>query len=132
MGDLAPSVRDADLLAAFSAHYAAAYEAHVVTDATTGRPKGFGFVRFSDEAQRDEAIHGLGGVALHGRALRLSVASRRTAPQGGGAGAAGAAPQAFTQVRFPARTLTRLCASVRRAGRALARQRLTCGCVRAG
>jgi RNA recognition motif-containing protein len=67
----------------------------VITDPATGRPKGYGFVRFSSEADRDRALE-MQGFNLGGRPIRVSLATARrsgAAGSGGsGSGAAGAAP----------------------------------------
>jgi RNA recognition motif-containing protein len=83
VGDLALSVTDADLLSFFQSHYPSAFEAHVVMDVTSGLSKGFGFVRFTNESQRDEAINHMTGLPLHGRSLRVRVAAKRQAGSGG-------------------------------------------------
>jgi RNA recognition motif-containing protein len=99
IGDLAQSVTDTELLQLFQGHYPSAFEARVVSDATTGHPKGFGFVRFSDEGQRDRAIQEMHGSLLHGRALRVSIAAKRSAT--GAASEHSAFSQGVSEVRCP-------------------------------
>jgi RNA recognition motif-containing protein len=82
VGDLAPSVTDSDLLALFQSHYPSVFEAHVVTDIASGLSKGFGFVRFTAEGERDQAILHMTGLPVHGRTLRVSVAAKRQAGAG--------------------------------------------------
>ena len=61
--------------------------AKVVTDAGSGRSKGFGFVRFSSAAERDEALVAMNGFVLCGRPMRISLAApKKPAVQGGGGG----------------------------------------------
>jgi RNA recognition motif. (a.k.a. RRM, RBD, or RNP domain) len=115
VGDLAHSVTDAELLALFQAHYPSAFEARVVTDAATSTPKGFGFVRFAHEQERDRAISEMHGVALQGRSLRVSVAAKRQAAAGGVERSAFS--RAVTQVRTlhlqgHACTMTMACCNV--------------------
>ncbi len=62
--------------------YGAVERVNVVTDRDTGRSRGFAFVEMSDSAQADQAIAGLNGVTLEGRALNVNEAHPK--PQGGG------------------------------------------------
>jgi hypothetical protein len=59
----------------------------VITDPTTGRSKGYGFVRFASEPERDRALE-MQGFNLSGRPIRVSLATARRAAGGGGAAAA--------------------------------------------
>lgn len=52
----------------------------VITDPLTGRTKGFGFVRFADEKERDEAIQEMAGTVINDRPIRVSTATARRAP----------------------------------------------------
>ena len=61
----------------------------VITDAATGRSKGYGFVRFASELERDRALE-MQGFALAGRPIRVSLATARRNAAAGGAGAGGA------------------------------------------
>lgn len=60
---------------------------NLVTDRETGRSRGFAFVEMSDYAQADQAIAGLNGANLDGRALNVNEARPKT--QGGGGGGFG-------------------------------------------
>lgn len=51
--------------------------AKIVTDKTTGRSKGFGFVEMADEEAAANAIRELNGKPLVDRPLRLSLAQER-------------------------------------------------------
>lgn len=51
--------------------------AKIVTDKTTGRSKGFGFVEMADEEAASNAIRELNGKPLIDRPLRLSLAQER-------------------------------------------------------
>jgi RNA recognition motif-containing protein len=51
--------------------------AKIVTDKTTGRSKGFGFVEMADEEAANNAIRELNGKPLLDRPLRLSLAQER-------------------------------------------------------
>jgi cold-inducible RNA-binding protein len=61
----------------------------LVTDRDTGRSRGFAFVEMSDAAQADQAINGLNGAELDGRALNVNEARPKTGGSGGGGGRGG-------------------------------------------
>jgi RNA recognition motif-containing protein len=49
----------------------------VITDPATARSKGFGFVRFGDEAERNQALQTMTGQMISGRAIRVSHATTK-------------------------------------------------------
>ena len=56
-------------------------EANLVTDRTTGRPRGFGFVTMSSPEEAQKAIDALNGKEMGGRAFTVNVARpRESAP----------------------------------------------------
>lgn len=60
----------------------------IVTDRDTGRARGFGFVEMSVNAEADQAITGLNGRDMDGRALNVNEALPRENRGGfGGSGA---------------------------------------------
>ncbi|TYJ20772.1 hypothetical protein E1A91_A08G019300v1 [Gossypium mustelinum] len=75
VGDLAPDVTDYLLQETFRAHYPSVRGAKVVTDPNTGRSKGYGFVKFSDETERNRAMTDMNGVYCSTRAMRISAAT---------------------------------------------------------
>lgn len=48
----------------------------IVYDRETGRPRGFAFVEFSEEAGAQRAVEQLNGVAFNGRNLRVNYANK--------------------------------------------------------
>ncbi|KAL8757607.1 MAG: hypothetical protein Q9199_002083 [Rusavskia elegans] len=64
-------------------------EAIVVKDRDTGRSRGFGFVRFAQEQNADEAASAMNNVEFDGRTIRVDKASERGAGGGGGGGGGG-------------------------------------------
>lgn len=63
-------------------------EAVVVKDRDTGRSRGFGFVRFSQDEDAQKAIASMNNVEFDGRTIRVDKASDN-GPRGGGGGFGG-------------------------------------------
>lgn len=56
----------------------------LMTDRETGRSRGFAFVEMSDSQEADQAIAGLNGTDLGGRAINVNEARPKTdRPHGG-------------------------------------------------
>ncbi len=55
--------------------YGTVTSVNLITDRDTGRPRGFGFVEMEDGA--DDAIDGLNGTDMGGRALKINEAKPR-------------------------------------------------------
>jgi len=64
-------------------------EAVVVKDRDTGRSRGFGFVRFANDADADSAMQALNNEEFDGRRIRVDKASDRAGGGGGGGGGRG-------------------------------------------
>ncbi|KAI9193793.1 hypothetical protein LWI28_000220 [Acer negundo] len=75
VGDLAPDVTDYLLQETFRAQYPSVRGAKVVTDPNTGRSKGYGFVKFLDENERNRAMTEMNGVLCSTRPMRISAAT---------------------------------------------------------
>ncbi len=88
VGNLDFKVTENDLQDAFAAH-GTVIEANLVTDRTTGRPRGFAFVTMSTPEEAQKAIDALNGKELGGRALNVNVARPREERPGGGGGGRG-------------------------------------------
>jgi RNA recognition motif-containing protein len=70
------------------AEYGEVTRVNVITDRETGRPRGFCFVEMADNSAAQEAIKGLNGTELGGRALKVNEARPKT-DRGGGGGRGG-------------------------------------------
>jgi RNA recognition motif-containing protein len=71
------------------AEIGAVESAQIITDRTTGRSKGFGFVQMSDDEAADKAIQQFNGRELNGRTLTVNEArpmEKRSFGGGGGGG----------------------------------------------
>jgi RNA recognition motif-containing protein len=88
VGNLAYSVRDESLQQAFSA-FGTVTSAKVMMDRESGRSKGFGFVEMGSDAEAQEAIRGMNGQALEGRAIVVNEARPREERPGGFGGGGG-------------------------------------------
>ncbi|KAJ2852298.1 hypothetical protein IWW36_000441 [Coemansia brasiliensis] len=80
VGDLAPEVTDVQLVQEFRCRYASVRAAKVVMDSVTMLPRGYGFVRFSDEADRQRALVEMQGHIIGSRAIRVSTATPKRTP----------------------------------------------------
>ena len=76
VGNLSYDTTAEQLRTAFSA-YGEIDSVRMVTDRDTGRPKGFGFVEMSNNAQAQAAIDGLNGKELDGRQIKVNEARPR-------------------------------------------------------
>ncbi|XP_074292513.1 polyadenylate-binding protein RBP47B'-like [Silene latifolia] len=80
VGDLAPDVSDYLLQETFRALYPSVRGAKVVTDPSTGRSKGYGFVKFADEMERNRAMTEMNGQYCLSRPMRISAATPKKTP----------------------------------------------------
>ena len=86
VGNLDFKVTENDLQDAFAAH-GTVVEANLVTDRTTGRPRGFAFVTMSSPEEAQKAIEALNGKELGGQTINVSIARpRQNRPAGRGGG----------------------------------------------
>lgn len=84
IGGLAWHTEDATLRQKFE-EYGPIEEAVVVKDRDTGRSRGFGFVRYTQEADAQKAITAMNNIEFDGRTIRVDKASD-SGPRGGGGG----------------------------------------------
>ncbi len=85
VGNLSFSTTEAQLRELFAAH-GEVTSASLVMDRETGRPRGFGFVEFSNDDHARAAMAALGGKNVDGRDLTVNEAKPR---EGGGGGRGG-------------------------------------------
>ncbi len=88
VGNLSFSTSEAQLRELFSAH-GEVTSATLVMDRETGRPRGFGFVEFSNDEHARAAMAALGGKNVDGRDLTVNEAKPREGGGGGGRGGFG-------------------------------------------
>lgn len=86
VGNLSYQTTQDELHAAF-AQYGNVERVSIITDRDTGQPRGFGFVEMSDPQEAQNAIAGLNGAELNGRAMNVNEARPKAA--GGGYGGRG-------------------------------------------
>ena len=79
VGNLSYNTTDDDLKDAFE-KFGTVESAVVVKDKIDGRSKGFGFVEMSSESEAKEAIDGMDGQELNGRAVKVNESKPR--PEG--------------------------------------------------
>jgi len=84
VGNLSYQVTQDDLSAVF-AEYGTVTRVQLPIDRETGRPRGFGFVEMSSDAEESAAIDALDGAEWMGRDLRVNKAKpRENKPSSGG------------------------------------------------
>ena len=88
VGNLSYQTTEMDLRDLFGQHGTVA-DAKLVMDRDTGRPRGFGFVEMSTDAEATAAIAALNGHDVQGRALNVNEAQERSSGGGGGGGRGG-------------------------------------------
>ncbi len=78
VGNLPWSATEEDVRAAFEA-YGEVTSVKLIEDRETGRPRGFGFVEMSNDAEALEAIDALDGKDFGGRNMKVNEAKPREA-----------------------------------------------------
>ncbi|KAI5961616.1 NGR1 [Candida pseudojiufengensis] len=78
VGDLSASTTEAHLLAFFQKSFPDSIKTvRVMTDPISGKSRCFGFVRFTDESERQRALTEMNGIWFAGRPLRVALATPR-------------------------------------------------------
>jgi len=78
VGDLAAEVSDYLLLTTFQQRYPSCKAAKVVSDAQTMMSRGYGFVRFGEEADQQKALTEMQGQYIGSRPVRVSLATPKS------------------------------------------------------
>ena len=85
VGNLSFNSTEDDIIGAFSS-YGTVTSVNLIIDWETGRPRGFGFVEMSSDAEAQSAMQAMDGQDLDGRNLKVNVAKPRESRSGGGGG----------------------------------------------
>lgn len=88
VGNLSYNISEEDLKAVFTP-VGEVQSCKIITDAATGRSKGFGFVEMANDEDADKAIATLNGTTVMDRALNVSEARPQTERAGGRGGKPG-------------------------------------------
>ena len=67
-----------DMLRSLFEKYGPVERVNIVTHGESGRPRGFGFVAMTNDAEAVEAINALNGTALQGRTLSVNEVRPKT------------------------------------------------------
>jgi cold-inducible RNA-binding protein len=79
VGNIDSSAKAEDIKAAF-ATYGPVETVTIVADNPTGQPRGFGFVQMSADKDAQEAVLGLNGSMIAGKAIVVNEARAKTKP----------------------------------------------------
>jgi len=88
IGNMSWDTTEDTLMAALTEGGRTVKDLHIVMDRETGRPRGFAFAEFNNEADAQSAMSDLDGKDLDGRELKVNEAQERQ-PRGGGGGGGG-------------------------------------------
>ena len=83
VGNLSYNISEDDIKDIFSPH-GEVQSVKIITDAATGRSKGFGFVEMANDDDAVKAIAGLNGTTVKERAINVSEARPQTDRDGRG------------------------------------------------
>jgi len=85
VGNLSFNTTENDLQDAFATH-GTVTEANLMTDRTTGRPRGFAFVTMGSPEEAQKAVDALNGTQLGDRTITVNEARPKVERAGGGFG----------------------------------------------
>jgi cold-inducible RNA-binding protein len=92
VGNLSYQTTEAELESAFGA-FGAVERVSIVRDRDTGQPRGFAFVEMTNSDQAANAIQGLNGTEMGGRAINVNEARPREDRGGGNRFGGGKGPK---------------------------------------
>ena len=84
VGNLPFDIDEAQLRALFAEGGGQVVSVRIITDRTTGRPRGFGFVEMGSQMDAVAAVRALHGKEVGGRVLTVTEAREREARHSGG------------------------------------------------
>jgi RNA recognition motif-containing protein len=76
VGNLSPEITDEDLRKAFEI-FGQVLNITLIKDKYSGRLRGFGFIKMSDDEEAQFAINGMNGKEIKGRVLKVNEARPR-------------------------------------------------------
>ena len=94
VGNMSFDSNEAELRKAFEVH-GKVDTVSIINDRDTGRPKGFGFVEMSNDAEAKAAIEALNGKDFMGRTLNVNEARPRAEGTRGGSNRGGGFRRSF-------------------------------------
>ncbi|KAK4555870.1 hypothetical protein LTR86_007090 [Recurvomyces mirabilis] len=89
VGDLGPEVNEYVLMSLFQNKFNSCKSAKIMSDPISGMSRGYGFVRFSDETDQQNALREMQGVYCGNRPMRISTATPKNKAGAGGPGGPG-------------------------------------------
>ncbi|GAB7356062.1 hypothetical protein MBLNU459_g6679t1 [Dothideomycetes sp. NU459] len=92
VGDLGPEVNEYVLVSIFQNRFPSCKSAKIMSDPISGLSRGYGFVRFSDEADQQRALTEMQGVYCGNRPMRISTATPKNKNANAGPGAMSGMP----------------------------------------
>ncbi|CAO3700151.1 unnamed protein product [Rhizopus microsporus] len=78
VGDLDNDVNEHYLFSMFHARYPSCHSVKIMTNPSTGFSRGYGFVRFSNQQEQQQAVIEMNGVLCNQRPMRVSFATPKT------------------------------------------------------
>ncbi|KAN0029415.1 hypothetical protein ACTA71_007542 [Dictyostelium dimigraforme] len=72
IGDLATDVTDQQLMNSFQGRYPSVRSARVIIDSTTGVSRGYGFVKFASEVEKDKALIDMNGFYINNKPIKVN------------------------------------------------------------
>ncbi|KAG0177401.1 hypothetical protein DFQ28_005828 [Apophysomyces sp. BC1034] len=78
VGDLGSDVDETYLLSMFRRRYPSCHSAKIMTDPSSGMSRGYGFVRFHNPIEQQEALSEMDGIYCGNRPVRVSLATPKS------------------------------------------------------
>ncbi|KAI8088294.1 hypothetical protein BDF21DRAFT_450017 [Thamnidium elegans] len=78
VGDLSNDVDETFLLSVFRSRYVSCHSAKIMTDPLSGLSRGYGFVRFLNQMEQQDALMEMNGMICNGRPMRVSIATPKS------------------------------------------------------